>query len=119
MFHKIFLIFATIISSMCFSMGDSYANISTVYTPAPKISLTGTTSEVRMDVASALFGTDFSGTYLDTTTMYMSGAFYMNGIGWALMSSGAYQVELDCGAQIIANLTAQCQFTGSGWSENI
>jgi hypothetical protein len=40
---------------------------SVAYTPAPKIFLTGTTSDIRFDVALALHGSNFSGAYLDTT----------------------------------------------------
>jgi hypothetical protein len=96
--------------------------VTKTYTPAPQISLTGTTSKVRFDVAAPLFGSSFSGAYLDTSTQNMSGAFYIRDIGWALMSSGAYQVKINCGIpslQDILPTTPQCQFTGSGWAENI
>lgn len=89
------------------------------YTPGPTISLTGSTSDVRFDVAEPLFGTVYSGAYLDTATRNMSGAFYIQDIGWSLLSTGSYQVELDCGGQPLGNLTSQCQFSGSGWNENI
>ncbi len=48
----------------------------------------------------------------------MSGAFYIQGIGWALMSTGSYQVKIQC-SQALESLTSDCEFTGSGWAENI
>lgn len=98
-------------------MHQSFASV--IYTPATQISLTGATIDVRFDVAEPLFWTMFSWAYLDTSSRNMSGAFYIQSIGWALMSSGSLQVALNCGAQPLSNLTSQCQFTGSGWSENI
>jgi hypothetical protein len=35
------------------------------------------------------------------------------------MSSGSSQVMIDCGGQSLSGVVSQCQFTGSGWSENI
>lgn len=89
------------------------------YIPAPKITLTGTTIDVRFDTAGVLYGSAFSGAYVDTLSRDIQGAFYIKNIGWTLMSSGAYQVRLDCGMQTLATLSTSCQFTGSGWSENI
>ena len=94
MFQKILLL--VIISCASVLLGhEGFASVT--YTPAPQISLTGTTTDTRFDVASVLYGTSFSGAYLDTTTRNMSGAFYIQDIGWALMSSGSYQVILNCG----------------------
>lgn len=42
----------------------------------------------------------------------------MNSIGWAMMFTGSYQVSLNC-SESLNVLVNQCQFTGSGWSENI
>ena len=110
MFHKIQLLTLLVFTSF-FLIDEGFASITKTYTPSPKITLTGTTTNTRFDVAEVLYGSSFSGAYIDTTTQNMSGAFYMNGIGWALMSSGSYQVELDCGAQSLSSLTSQCQFT--------
>ncbi len=116
MFRLILIIAITLISVLI--SHESWAGVT--YSPGPRVSLTGTTSDVRFDGASVLYGTPFSGGYLDTATRNMSGAFYMNGVGWALFSSGAYQVSLDCGGQSLDHtLMNPCQFTGSGWSENI
>jgi hypothetical protein len=96
--------------------------VTKTYTPAPRISLTGATTDIRFDVAEPLFGSPFSGTYLDTVSQNMSGAFYIQGIGWALMSTGSYQVKINCGIPDLKDIlptTPQCQFTGSGWAENI
>jgi hypothetical protein len=119
MITRIYLICITLLIS-CLCVGEGFAGVT--YIPAPQISLTGTTSDVRFDVAAPLFGSSFSGAYLDTTTQNMSGAFYIQDIGWALMSSGAYHVKINCGIpslQDILPTTPQCQFTGSGWAENI
>lgn len=120
MITRIYLICIALLIS-CLSGGEGFASMTKTYTPAPQISLTGTTSDVRFDVAAPLFGSPFSGAYLDTNTQNMSGAFYIRDIGWALMSSGAYQVKIDCGIALkdILPTTPQCQFTGSGWAENI
>jgi hypothetical protein len=119
MITRIYLICIALFIS-CLSVGEGFASVTKTYTPAPQISLTGTTSEVRFDVEQVLYDESsiFSGAYLDTTTQNMSGAFYIHDIGWALMSSGAYQVKIQC-SQSLSVLTSQCQFTGSGWSENI
>jgi hypothetical protein len=117
MITRIYLICIVLIVS-CLWAGEGFAAVVKTYEPAPQISLTGTTSDVRFDVAEPLFSSDFSGAYLDTTTQNMSGAFYIQDIGWALMSSGAYQVKIQC-SQSLSVLTSQCQFTGSGWAENI
>jgi hypothetical protein len=114
------LLICTALLISCLSLGEGFASVTKIYTPAPQISLTGTTSDVRFDVEQVLYdeSSTFSGAYLDTTTQNMSGAFYMSEIGWALMSSGAYQVKIQC-SQSLSVLTSQCQFTGSGWAENI
>ena len=114
---RIILLLTTILFASVSLSHEGFASVS--YDPADRLFLTGTTVDTRFDVASPLSGTSFSGAYLDTTSLNMSGAFYMNGIGWALMSSGSFQVSLDCGSQYLTGLTTQCQFSGSGWSENI
>jgi len=101
------------------TLNPLHAEVTRTYTPWPRISLTGTTSDVRFDVAAVLHGTTYSWAYLHTSSSTLSGAFYINTIGWALMASGSYRVEMDCGTQSLGNLTASCQLTGSGWSENI
>ena len=110
MFQKISLLIVLIFASF-FMMDEGFASITKTYVPSQKISLTGTTANTRFDVAAVLYGSSFSGGYIDTTSRNMEGAFYMNGIGWALMSSGSYQVMIDCGAQPLSSLTSQCQFT--------
>lgn len=115
MFRKYLYIILFVFSITLLSVDTLFAS----YTPGPTISLTGSTTDVRFDVAEPLFGTTYSGAYLDTATRNMSGAFYIQDIGWSLLSTGSYQVMLDCGSQLLSNLMFQCQFTGSGWSENI
>ncbi len=115
MFRKLYL-FLLVYCGM-FSMLD-VSSASVVYIPAPHIYLTGTTSDVRFDVSEPLFGSSYSGAYIDTTTRYMSGVFYIQSIGWAMASTGSYQVILDCGSQTMDDLVLPCQFSGSGWSEN-
>jgi hypothetical protein len=119
MITRIYLICITLLIS-CLSVGESFAGVTKTYVPALQISLTGTTSDVRFDVEQVLYDESsiFSGAYLDTSTQNMSGAFYIQDIGWALMSSGVYQVKIQC-SQSLSTLTSQCQFTGSGWAENI
>lgn len=101
MFQKILLLVIISCASVLLRH-EGFASVTYTYTPASQISLTGTTTDTRFDVASVLYGTSFSGAYLDTTTRNMSGAFYIQDIGWALMSSGSYQVAIDCGTQYLS-----------------
>ena len=56
MITRIYLISITILIS-CFYVGEGLASVS--YIPAPQISLTGATTDIRFDVAEPLFGSDF------------------------------------------------------------
>lgn len=115
-----FIFLCISVLSLClFSWEEGFASVTHTYTPGPVVGLTGVTSDTYFDVSDDLYGYAHSGAYLDTVTQNMSGAFYIKNIGWTLMSTGSFQVKLDCGAQSIGSLTTQCQFTGSGWAENI
>jgi len=76
--------------------------------------MTGSTaSGTRFDVASTLFGFDASVPALETSTRFFTGAFYTQNLGWIVFATGGYQVSLDCGAQPLNNLTANCVLTGT------
>ena len=79
MITRIYLICIALLISFL-SVGEGFATVTKTYTPASQIFLTGTTSDARFDVAAPLFGSSFSGAYLDTVSQDMRGAFYMNGI---------------------------------------
>lgn len=91
------------------------------YTPAPQISLSGSSSDARFDVAQVLYDSlsPISAPKLDTTTRTFSGAFYLSGAGWVLMNTGSYSTKLDCGAQYLSGLTSNCTLSGYAWSETI
>ena len=57
MFQKILLLVIIFCASVLLRH-EGFASVT--YTPGPKTSLTGTTTDVRFDVASPLFGTSFS-----------------------------------------------------------
>ena len=75
----------------------------------------------QFDIAPVLFGFDAVAAHLDTTQTQatFSGAFYGTGIGWITFGTGGNSVILDCGAQLINNLSSNCTLSGTGWSENI
>jgi hypothetical protein len=89
------------------------------FTPGAVITMTGSNSDVRFDVAADLFWFDAVAPALISGTKTFTGAFYATGIGWIEFSTGGYQVWLDCGAQSITTLSTNCTLTNSGWSENI
>ncbi len=92
---------------------------SAAYTPWAYIAMTGSTaSGTRFDVASTLFGFDATVPALETSTRFFTGAFYTQNLGWIIFATGWYQVSLDCGAQPLNNLIANCILTGTWWSEN-
>jgi hypothetical protein len=73
--------------------------------------MTGSNASTRFDVASILSSYGTSGPILDTNTLYFSGAFYAQHIGWVVFASGStHQVRLNCGGQDIKNLTLKCTF---------
>ncbi len=59
MINRIYLICVLCLIS-CLSVGESFASVTKTYAPAPRISLTGATTDIRFDVAVPLFGTSFS-----------------------------------------------------------
>ena len=91
------------------------------YTPAPKIFLSGSNSDVRFDVAQVLYDSSslIPAAYVDTTTKTFSGAFYLSGAGWVLLNTGTYVTRLDCWGQYLSGLTTNCTLSGSAWSETI
>ena len=68
------------------------------YTPAPRIFLSGSNSEVRFDVAEVLYNSSslIPAPFIDTNTKIFSGAFYLSGAGWVLWNTGSYVTNLDC-----------------------
>lgn len=100
------------------SQSETHAAI--IYTPGNTISMTGTTSESRFDVAELLFWAFGSNDYkpvLVTSTKTFSWAFYVNAIGWIEFNTGSYQVSMNCWAQPLNNLTSNCNLSWTGWSE--
>jgi len=100
----------------------SLSHASSVYIPGAEILMTGSTDDVRFDVKGLIFDewTIAEAPALDTATLKFHGAFYMTGAGWWLMSSGIYEVWLDCGSSPdFSALPNICHLTGSGWSETI
>lgn len=93
----------------------------TVYVPAPHIFMTGTTDDVRFDVADPIYteSATISKPYLDTATLEFHGGFYIPWYGWVNLSDGSYQVSLDCGWVSISSLSASCQLTGNAWWETV
>ena len=98
-----------------------------IYTPGASIAMTGSNTDARFDVASALYDLQLANPAdevknppaLDRDTRTFTGTFYGSGIGWIVFASGSNQVSLDCGIQSIASLTANCTLTGTGWNENV
>lgn len=95
---------------------------STLYTPGATIGMTGSTIDSRFDVSEVLYSTLGNNSYnpiLNTATRTFSWAFYVLDIWWIEFNTGSYQVSLDCGAQILWSLVANCKLSGTGWSENV
>ncbi len=113
---RLFLFISILFGSLIIPTGVS---ASVTYTPGAIIAMTGSNSDVRFDVATALIGYDATIPVLETATRTFSGAFYGSGIGWINFSTGSYQVSLNCGAQYLSGLTSNCTLTGTGWSENV
>ena len=91
------------------------------YTPAPRIFLSGSNSEVRFDVAEVLYNSSslIPAPFIDTNTKIFSGAFYLSGAGWVLWNTGSYVTNLDCWSQYLSWLTSNCTLSGYAWSETI
>ena len=89
------------------------------FTPGAHIDMTGSNTSVRFDIASDLYGYGAFSPYLLSSSRKFDGAFYGSGIGWVMFSTGTYQVSLNCGAQSLSTLTANCTLSGTGWSELI
>lgn len=112
----------TLISLLLLSLataGGVSASVS--YIPGTTIAMTGSNTDVRFDVASALHGYTALPPQLDTTTMTFSGVFYGKNIGWIEFSTGSYQVSLDCDDIDISTLSDSniCHLRGTGWNDNI
>lgn len=115
---RLSIIISTLLASFILCYEESAAS---TYTPGATITMTGSNSSVRFDIASDLYdnGADASPPALTTATKTFTGAFYGSGIGWIEFSTGTYQVSLDCGAQYLSGLTLDCVLSGTGWSENV
>ena len=116
---RILLLISLLLSSLTLVSGV-HASVVT-YTPGTMIAMTGTNTNVRFDVASVLISNSSTeiAPALNTTTLTFTGTFYAQGIGWIVFASGSNQARLNCGAQPLSNLTANCTLTGTGWSENV
>lgn len=123
-----FILFIALLLSSLTLVESTSATV--IYTPGAMIAMTGSNTDVRFDVASAVYDYKIanptadvaSRPALDTSNvsnLTFTGTFYGSGIGWIVFASGSNQVSLDCGIQSIANLTANCTLTGLGWSENV
>ena len=115
---RLFSIIMTIISVSLIGYMRVWA--SSIYIPGAMISLTGSTSSVRFDVASVLLSNSSTlpPPTLITATSQFTGTFYIRDIGWAVFSSGSNQVWLSC-SEALSSLTSLCSLTGTGWSDNI
>ena len=123
-----FILFIALLLSSLTLVESTSATV--IYTPGAMIAMTGSNTDVRFDVASALYDYKIanptadvaSRPALDTSNvsnLTFTGTFYGSGIGWIVFASGSNQVSLDCGIQSITNLTANCTLTGTGWNENV
>ncbi len=115
---RILLLISLLVSSLAFV---SEISASVTYTPGPSIAMTGTNTNTRFDVASALSASgiiDMDPALL-TSNKTFTGTFYAKNIGWILFASGSNQVSLNCGGQSLSNLLANCTLTGTWWSENV
>jgi hypothetical protein len=115
---RILLFISLLLSSLTLVESTS---ASVTYTPGATIAMTGSNSDVRFDVASALISNSSteSAPALDTTSLKFTGTFYGSGIGWIVFATGSNQVSLDCGIQPLSALSSNCSLIGIGWSENV
>jgi hypothetical protein len=91
--------------------------------------MTGSNSDVRFDVASALQDHQIANIWTETATwptlntenLNFSGAFYTRKFEWIEFSTGSYQVKLDCNGGNIWSLSESnnCHLTGTGWNDHI
>ncbi len=88
---RLFFSIATLIYSLTLVSGVS-ATMS--YTPGAIIAMTGSNTDVRFDVASALYASGISdmNPALIKGTRYFTGTFYAQNIGWIDFASGSNQV---------------------------
>lgn len=102
-----------------FSFSEGFSAVS--FVPASDIYMSGTTTDLRFDVTSAIVdsGSTVLPPHLHTDTKSFSGAFYLSGAGWVQFDTGSYVVSLDCGSQSLDSLTNNCKLYGSGYSETI
>jgi hypothetical protein len=116
MFRTLVLI-SLLVSSLTLVSG---VQASVIYAPGAMIAMTGSNSDVRFDVASALISNSSteSAPALDTTSLKFTGTFYGSGIGWIVFATGANQVSLSC-SEALNHLTANCTLTWLGWNENV
>lgn len=124
MFKIIFLILILVLNytivSAAVGPGRGLGPVSAAqFIPGNYIDMTGSNASVRFDIASELYSSDAFSPYLISGSRDFDGAFYGSGIGWVMFSTGVYQVSLDCGAQSLSTLTANCTLSGTGWSELI
>jgi hypothetical protein len=98
----------------------AYGNVT--YIPAAEIFMTGSTPDIRFDVEWAISDSGITavvGPRFKSGSNNFEWAFYMTGIGWGLLHTGAYQVGLDCGAVDFSIFTGTCQLTWTWWSETV
>lgn len=123
--RRLFLLIAVFIGLLLTTTHGAFA--AEQYMPATEIAMSGTSIDpqfpIRFDVLSDLTNAGKADFWprLNTSSMTFSGAFYITGIGWVLLSTsdGVYQVRLNCGSQSIDALTSSCQLEGTAHSENI
>jgi hypothetical protein len=89
--------------------------VSASVTLGATITMTGSNTDVRFDVASALYWYTVIAPEIDRDSLVFSGAFYGNNIGWVEFT----HVKLDCGTQLLNNIISDCILTGTGYNENI
>lgn len=122
-----FILFIALLLSSLTLVESTSATV--IYTPGAMIAMTGSNTDVRFDVASALYDYKIanptadvaSRPALDTSNvsnLTFTGTFYGSGIGWIIFASGSNQVSLSC-SEALNVLTSNCTLTGTGWNENV
>lgn len=84
MFKYIFLLISV---SWGICSSNVYADITREYEPGVQIALTGSSNGVYFDVHEVVATSSSPGPYLDTVDQKLEGAFYIDGLGWGLLSS--------------------------------